>query len=161
MPLSAAENVAACRRKGKFQSFAGMVKIAGQPKTAWSLTQDSDDTHDQEPNLIRVDHCEGWLAGDAISIAATGGDQETFQGVRNWCNGEGCIPSENSKTEERVIKSVTEHADGACDVILTEALQMNHRGNAVGIASPDAPNSSGGGEPFAQCADHRRGAPRP
>ncbi|MBV72484.1 MAG: hypothetical protein CMH52_14260 [Myxococcales bacterium] len=126
-----------CVRKGKFMSMAGQVKIAGQPKTTWSLlTRDSRDTHAIEANLIVVDDCAGWMPGDALSIAPTGGDQETYQGVHNWCNGEGCIAKENSKTEQRQIERVSDNGDGTCDVILTDALAMNHRGNPVGVASP-------------------------
>ena len=160
----AAANVDDCRRKGKFQSLAGVVKMAGQPKTTWSLlTHDSRDTHAIEANLIKVDHCAGWRPGDVLSVAATGGNEETFQGVRNWCTceadadcpaamrcearacvhdgaggGEGpnCISKANSKSEKRTIQTVTEYADNTCDVVLTAALEMNHRGNALGVASP-------------------------
>ena len=132
-----AASVDECRRKGKLQSLAGVVKISGQPKTTWSLlTQDSRDTHGIEANLINVDHCAGWGSGDWLSIAATGGDQETYQGVHNWCSDPGCIAKNNSKSERRMIQTVSENAEGNCDVVLAESLTNNHRGNLVGIASP-------------------------
>ena len=55
--------------------MGGLVKIAGQAKTTWSLlTEDSAHTHLSAPKSIRVDDCQHWRIGDALTIAATGGD---------------------------------------------------------------------------------------
>ena len=112
-------------------------KDRGPTQTAWSLlTKDSVETHSATENLITVDHCGGWQAGDVLSIAPTGGDQTDFGGVRNRCDTPGCFKTQNSKTESRTIQSVTVLHDDSCDVILTEPLMTNHRGRIDGIASP-------------------------
>ena len=63
-----------CLSKGRLTSH-GVTNLRGQAKTSWSLlTQDSSDTQNESPGLIRVDECTGWQVDDELVVSATGGD---------------------------------------------------------------------------------------
>ncbi|MGB0591136.1 MAG: hypothetical protein ACPGU1_15780, partial [Myxococcota bacterium] len=135
------EATQACRAKGQLMSMGGLVKIAGTPKTPWSLlVEDSAATHLVSPQSIRVDACDGWQLGDALTIAATGGDAMDWHSAiaQPGCAEEDCSPAFNFKAERRAIASVVTEAEGTCLVELDSALRVNHRGDpaAEGSAMP-------------------------
>ncbi|MEC7987608.1 MAG: right-handed parallel beta-helix repeat-containing protein [Myxococcota bacterium] len=116
-----------CNSKGHLQSHAGTVKIAGKEKTPWSLlTKDSDESHQQTANSIHVDDCSGWETGDFLVVTATGGHEESWTGMINDGFNSGANAETKWKAEKREISNIDQNT---CEIILDEALQVNHRGS--------------------------------
>ena len=133
------EATLACRARGQLMSMGGLVKIAGQAKTSWSLlTEDSQQTHLSAPKSIRVDDCQHWRIGDELTIAATGGDALDWHSAiaQPGCPEADCSPAFNFKAESRQIASILTEASGTCLVELDSALRVNHRGDPQPEGSP-------------------------
>lgn len=118
-----------CEVDGSLLSM-GVLHIHGLRKAAWSLLAlDAPAGH----SLLTVERCEGWQAGDAVVVAATGGEATDY--------GQAASSEDNYWAERRVLTTIQPtgrdagagssggSSGGRCVVGLDRPLRFRHRGS--------------------------------
>ena len=112
-----------CLRDGQLVSL-GTLLVHGAPKTPWSTLAV---TAPAGSASIVVEECDGWVVGDRLVVAPTGGEALSYTAVINYGDPS---PLANYEAEERAIAAVSENLSG-CTVTLDAPLAHRHRGEMV------------------------------